>query len=421
MSRLLQTVSREMAKVRMKQAQEVRGLTVGSLISSQDQQRLFHTRVAAGICREEDTLMAAESGSLESSICNAAGCKYQMAYVRQFSGALTHDIAQLKSSFSGTSGLHAATGPSSSTLQCPEEHLTRVRCFTQQKSLSTVTPPLTRTSSMGRSQFTQSHMPTTTPTIASDNSRVSPHPHPSSYSTHAPSSVSSSPRPRSIPMGGFLALNNIGDNEGAKEQKTRVGRGIGSGKGKTAGKGHKGQKARSGPRPKIGFEGGQTPLRLRIPKRGFHNPFSMSFQEVNLEAIERKIQEGVIDPTQLITMKTLKEAKIAGKSTRDGVKLLGRGAEGFTRALHIEVSRVSSKAKAAVESLGGTVTCVHYNQLGLRALLKPEWFEKKGRVLPRAARPPPRLLPKVDCIGRLPAPTEPLPMKGLEPYPGKLS
>jgi large subunit ribosomal protein L15 len=85
-------------------------------------------------------------------------------------------------------------------------------------------------------------------------------------------------RQRVIPPGGLLALNTLADNPGSRHQKTRLGRGIGSGKGKTAGRGHKGQKARNGRSPRLGFEGGQTPLRLRIPKRGFTNNFMNSFQ-----------------------------------------------------------------------------------------------------------------------------------------------
>jgi hypothetical protein len=85
-------------------------------------------------------------------------------------------------------------------------------------------------------------------------------------------------RPHVVPPGGFLALNTLHDNPGSRHQKTRLGRGIGSGKGKTAGRGHKGQKARNGRNPRLGFEGGQTPLRLRIPKRGFTNVFGHSFQ-----------------------------------------------------------------------------------------------------------------------------------------------
>lgn len=215
-------------------------------------------------------------------------------------------------------------------------------------------------------------------------------------------------RPRVVPPGGFLALNTLHDNPGSRHQKTRLGRGIGSGKGKTAGRGHKGQKARNGRNPRLGFEGGQTPLRLRIPKRGFTNVFGHSFQEVNLGTIAEFVKQGRIDASQLITMKTLKDAGALGKKVKDGVKLLGRGSEKLSLPLNIEVSRVSGRAKEALEAAGGSVMRVHYNQLGLRALLNPKWFEEKGRLLPQPARPTPKLQSRVDAIGRLPAPVTPL-------------
>ncbi|KAL0346636.1 UNVERIFIED_CONTAM: 50S ribosomal protein L15 [Sesamum calycinum] len=205
----------------------------------------------------------------------------------------------------------------------------------------------------------------------------------------------------------LLALNDLRDNPGARKQKTRKGRGIGSGKGKTAGRGHKGQKARG--TMKFGFEGGQTPLRRRLPKRGFKNPFSLTFQPVGLGKIAKLINAGKIDSSELITMKTLKDSGAIGKQIEDGVRLMGRGAEHIKWPIHLEVSRVTVRAKAAVEAAGGSVRRVYYNKLGLRALLKPEWFEKKGRLLPRAARPPPKQKDKVDSIGRLPAPTKPIP------------
>ncbi|CAI5458997.1 unnamed protein product [Closterium sp. Yama58-4] len=210
--------------------------------------------------------------------------------------------------------------------------------------------------------------------------------------------------------GGLLALNALADREGARRTGKRVGRGMGSGKGKTAGRGHKGQKARSGRNPKIGFEGGQTPLRIRLPKRGFHNPFSLRFQVVNVRDVVRKVEEGAIDASHVISMKTLKDAGLGGKAMRDGVKLLGRGAHLLSLPLHLEVSRASESVRRAVEAAGGKVTRVHYNALGLRALLKPQWFAKKGRLLPRPARPPPRILQLglVDAIGTLPAPTHPV-------------
>ncbi|KAI0495410.1 hypothetical protein KFK09_021711 [Dendrobium nobile] len=205
----------------------------------------------------------------------------------------------------------------------------------------------------------------------------------------------------------LLKLNDLRDNKGARKKKKRKGRGIGSGKGKTAGKGHKGQRARGG--IKLGFEGGQTPLRRRLPKRGFKNPFTLTFQPVGLGKIAKLINAGKIDSSELITMKTLKETSAIGKQIKDGVRLMGRGAELIKWPIHLEVSRVTARAKAAVEATGGSVRRVHYNKLGFRALLNPEWFEKKRRLLPKAARPPPKIRDKVDSIGRLPAPTKPIP------------
>ncbi|KAG6475428.1 50S ribosomal protein L15-like [Zingiber officinale] len=205
----------------------------------------------------------------------------------------------------------------------------------------------------------------------------------------------------------LLRLNDLRDNKGATKKKKRKGRGIGSGKGKTAGRGHKGQKARG--TMKFGFEGGQTPLRRLLPKRGFKNRFSLTFQPVGLGKIAKLINAGKIDSSELITMKTLKETGAIGKQIEDGVRLMARGSEHIKWPIHLEVSRVTVRAKAAVEATGGSVRKVHYNKLGLRALLKPEWFEKKGRLLPKAARPPPKQRDKVDSVGRLPAPTKPIP------------
>ncbi|KAG4947473.1 hypothetical protein JHK87_043480 [Glycine soja] len=193
----------------------------------------------------------------------------------------------------------------------------------------------------------------------------------------------------------------------SQKQPTRKGRGIGSGKGKTAGRGHKGQRARKG--IKLGFEGGQTPLRRRLPKRGFKNPFSLTFQPIGLGKIAKFINAGKIDSSELITMKILKDAGVLGKQMKDGVRLMGRGSEQIKWPIHQEVSRVTVRAKEAVEAAGGSVRRVYYNKLGLKALVKPECFEKKGRLLPRAARPPPKQKDKVDSIGRLPAPTKPIP------------
>ncbi|KAJ3681497.1 hypothetical protein LUZ60_015986 [Juncus effusus] len=205
----------------------------------------------------------------------------------------------------------------------------------------------------------------------------------------------------------LLRLNDLRDNPGSTHKKIRKGRGIGSGKGKTAGRGHKGQKARG--TMKFGFEGGQTPLRRALPRRGFKNRFSLTFQPVGLGKIAKLINAGEIDSSELITMKTLKETGAIGKKIEDGVRLMGRGAEEIKWPIHLEVTRVTARAKEAVEAAGGSVRKVYYNKLGFRALLRPEWFEKKGRLIPKAAQPPPKQRDKVDSVGRLPAPTKPIP------------
>ncbi len=209
---------------------------------------------------------------------------------------------------------------------------------------------------------------------------------------------------RRYSTGAHVALNTLADNEGATQQRRRVGRGIGSSKGKTAGRGHKGQKARSGGGPKLGFEGGQSPMRLRIPKRGFHNPFTKDYQPLNLGRLQEWIESGRLDGSRVITMKDLRDANAVRRNIGDGVKLLAKGKEGFgLDNVKLEVSQVSEAARKAVETRGGSVTKVYYNQLALRALTKPEWFEKKGRQIPKSARPPPKLASKFDRVGDLPS------------------
>ncbi|DBA94062.1 hypothetical protein WJX77_009588 [Trebouxia sp. C0004] len=200
----------------------------------------------------------------------------------------------------------------------------------------------------------------------------------------------------------LVALNNLRDNPGATHSPKRVGRGTGSGLGKTSGRGHKGQKARTGRSPKLGFEGGQTPLRLRIGKRGFTNPFQKDLLTVNLDAVSKRIQQGRLDTSSVITMQTLREAGLIGKKVSSGVKLLGRGATSFLTPVHLQVSETSKSAQQAVEKAGGSVTTVYYNQLGLRALLTPDFFPEKGRQLPRPAKPPAKIAERYDQIGELP-------------------
>jgi len=149
-----------------------------------------------------------------------------------------------------------------------------------------------------------------------------------------------------------MKLNELSDNPGAVKTRKRVGRGIGSGKGKTAGRGVKGQKARAGVAIK-GFEGGQMPLHRRLPKRGFTNIFRKDFAEVSLERIAEAITAGRLDAGQPIDAEALKAAGVI-RRVKDGVRLLGGGT--VAGALNLEVAGASRPAIAAVEAAGGRVT-----------------------------------------------------------------
>ena len=149
-----------------------------------------------------------------------------------------------------------------------------------------------------------------------------------------------------------MKLNDLRDNQGARKGRMRVGRGIGSGKGKTAGRGQKGAKARSGVSVN-GFEGGQMPLHMRIPKRGFNNIFAKDYAEVNLGLVQKAIDAGKLDAKAVIDHAALKAAGLA-RGGKDGVRLLGKGA--VTAKLSFSVTGVSKGALEAVEQAGGTVT-----------------------------------------------------------------
>lgn len=148
-----------------------------------------------------------------------------------------------------------------------------------------------------------------------------------------------------------MKLNELKDNPGATKDRIRVGRGIGSGKGKTSARGQKGQKARSGG-AKNGFEGGQMPIYRRLPKRGFKNPFALHFAVVNLDTIQKAIDAGKLDATS-IDADALLAARIITKK-RDGIRLLARGA--VTTAINITVNSASKAAEEAVKKAGGSIT-----------------------------------------------------------------
>ena len=149
-----------------------------------------------------------------------------------------------------------------------------------------------------------------------------------------------------------MRLNAISDRPGATRARKRLGRGIGSGLGKTAGKGTKGQKARAGVAIK-GFEGGQMPLHRRLPKRGFNNIFANKFNELNLGRIQEAVDSGRLDGKKTITVTALKEAGLIRRE-KDGVRLLGKGE--LKAKLAFEVTGASQSAIKAVEAKGGTVT-----------------------------------------------------------------
>ena len=148
-----------------------------------------------------------------------------------------------------------------------------------------------------------------------------------------------------------MKLNEVRDNPGSSKPRIRVGRGIGSGKGKQAGRGGKGQTARSGVRIK-GFEGGQMPLHRRQPKRGFNPPSRLIYNEVNLGRIQRAIDAGKLDAAEPITVESLIKAGVVTRR-RNGVKVLGVGE--WTARASFEVEAASKSAAAAIEKAGGNL------------------------------------------------------------------
>ena len=151
-----------------------------------------------------------------------------------------------------------------------------------------------------------------------------------------------------------MKLNEIKDNKGARKSRVRVGRGIGSGLGKTAGRGQKGQKSRSGVSV-FGFEGGQMPLHMRIPKRGFNNIFAKDYAEVNLGAVQKAIDAGKLDIKGTLDHAALKAAGLA-RGGKDGVRLLGKGE--IKAKLNLKVAGVSKGAREAVEKAGGSIELI---------------------------------------------------------------
>lgn len=179
-------------------------------------------------------------------------------------------------------------------------------------------------------------------------------------------------------------LNSISDNKGARQRRTIVGRGIGSGKGKTCGRGGKGQTARSGVAIK-GFEGGQMPIYRRLPKRGFTNNRRVEYQQVNIGLVEDYISRGKIDAKQAVTPEALIASGII-KHARKPIKLLANGE--LTSKLTISVHAISKTAQAAVEKAGGSVTLLNFfvpaNDAAKDAAPKKEGKAKKAAPAKKA-------------------------------------
>ncbi|SMF67391.1 50S ribosomal protein L15 [Allosphingosinicella indica] len=172
-----------------------------------------------------------------------------------------------------------------------------------------------------------------------------------------------------------MKLNEIRDNPGARKSRVRVGRGIGSGLGKTAGRGQKGQKSRSGVSIK-GFEGGQMPLHMRLPKRGFNNIFAKDYAEVNLGTIQKLVDAKKLDAKGTIDHAALKAAGVA-RGGKDGVRLLGKG--DYSAKLSFKVAGLSKGAREAIEKAGGSVEVIEVVPASEKAAAK------KGSVKKAAA------------------------------------
>ena len=156
-----------------------------------------------------------------------------------------------------------------------------------------------------------------------------------------------------------MKLNEIRDNMGSSKSRKRIGRGIGSGTGKTSGKGHKGQKARSGVSIK-GFEGGQMPIHRRLPKRGFTNINRTNYIELNFDKIQKLIDNKKIDPKKIINYKTFIDLGLV-KSKKIKIKLLAKGH--IKNKIDIEVSAFSKSAKEGVEKIGGSIVIMDNKKL----------------------------------------------------------
>ncbi len=172
-----------------------------------------------------------------------------------------------------------------------------------------------------------------------------------------------------------MRLNELRDNPNARKSRTRIGRGIGSGKGKTAGRGHKGQKSRSGVAIK-GFEGGQMPIHMRLPKRGFNNFTRKDFAELTLGNLQNAITKGLIDKNKAITEVELNAAGIVKKS-KAGIKLLNKGE--LKDKIEISLSKATKSCINIIEGLGGKVSILEVPKVK-RVRKKDDVSEEKKEI-----------------------------------------
>ena len=181
-----------------------------------------------------------------------------------------------------------------------------------------------------------------------------------------------------------MRLNELKDKKGARKSRMRVGRGIGSGKGKTSGRGAKGQKSRSGVAIK-GFEGGQMPIHMRLPKRGFKVPFPKQLNEVNLGRLQAALMAKKLDKDKLVNAKSLKQAGVI-RHIKDGIKILGKGE--LTTKIDLEAEKISKSAKDKLEALGGKIILLESkkrtlteSQMKKQALRQEKQSQEKAKKL----------------------------------------
>lgn len=202
-----------------------------------------------------------------------------------------------------------------------------------------------------------------------------------------------------------MKLNAISDKDGARRQRKRVGRGIGSGLGKTAGRGHKGQKSRSGVAV-AAYEGGQMPIYRRLPKRGFVKPNRASWNEVNIGRVQAAIDAGKLDIKKPVSIAEMLAAGLVDK-LRDGVRLLGKGE--LKAKVNLVVNHATKSAAAAVEKAGGSVS------IAAGKLLPAEAKKAEGEAKPKAKKAEAEAKPTAKPAKEKPAAAEKAPAKKAPP------